>query len=135
MMIIMMITMMMMSRMSGCAIVKQIHSTTNSEHESIRTAGLAEQKNKNKPFSSDTLVPSIRLHDVKKHQTQYEPISKANAQLKAARTRFNASPSISKADILAANLLTDRPLINSAGRDNYDTEGVFNKIKQDCLST
>jgi hypothetical protein len=51
---------MTMSRMSDCAIVKQIHNTMSSEHESISTAGLAEQKNKNMLLSSDTLVPKYQ---------------------------------------------------------------------------
>lgn len=78
---------------------------------------------------------STRLHDVLKHQTQYKHISQAKVQFKAVRAQFNASPSISNVDILAGNLLTDRPIINSAGGNNYDTESVFNKIKQGCLST
>jgi hypothetical protein len=72
---------------------------------------------------------STRIHDVIKHQTHYEPISQANVQLKAARAQLNASPSVSNADILAGNLLIDRPLINLAGCNNYDTESVFNKQK------
>ena len=62
----MMITM-MMSRKSGCAIVKQIHNATSSERESINTAGLAEQKNKNKLFFSNTLVPKYKTS--RRHET------------------------------------------------------------------
>lgn len=96
---------------------------------------LAQQVWRNKKTKTSYFPPthwyrSTRIHDVIKRQTKYEPISQANVKFKAACAQFNASPSISNADILAGNLLTDRPLINSAGCNNYDTESVFNKISK-----
>jgi len=93
------------------------------------------RKTKTSYFPPTHWYRSTGLHDVIKYQTQYEPVSQANVQFKEACAQFKVSPSISNADILAGNLLTDRQIINSAGCNNYDTESVFNKIKQGCLST